>query len=89
MSGLTYAALFFIIWWTVLFMALPFGLKTQDDSNDVTLGTVASAPRGPHVRRAMILTTIIALVVLGSIYLIVDVADLGISDIPRMVPDYK
>ena len=45
-------ALFFILWWLVLFAVLPFGLKTQDDDGDVTLGTVSSAPRGPHMLRA-------------------------------------
>ena len=45
----TAAAVFFIIWWIVLFAMLPLGLRTQDDEDDVTLGTVSSAPRlGAH-----------------------------------------
>ena len=52
-------AVFFIVWWTVLFAMLPFGLKTQDDADDVTLGTVSSAPRGPHMLKVVIRTTIV------------------------------
>ena len=53
MSWVSIAAIFFIIWWLVLFATLPFGLKSQDDDQDVTLGTVSSAPKGPHILRAI------------------------------------
>jgi predicted secreted protein len=46
MSWVTYFAIYFIVWWITLFAVLPFGLKTQDENEDVTLGTVSSAPRG-------------------------------------------
>ena len=60
MSWVSVAALYFIIWWLVLFATLPFGLKTQDDDEDVTLGTVSSAPKGPHMLRAVVRTTIVS-----------------------------
>ena len=44
MKWVLLAAIFIVLWWIVLFAVLPFGLKTQDDEQDVTLGTVASAP---------------------------------------------
>ena len=47
MSWVSFTALFFATWWVVLFAVLPFSVRTQDDEQDVTLGTVASAPRGP------------------------------------------
>ncbi len=50
MSWFSVFAVYFILWWVVLFATLPFSLKTQDDEQDVTLGTVSSAPKGPHVR---------------------------------------
>ena len=43
MSGLTLGAIFFIIWWTALFISLPFGLRTQEEAGEVAPGTVASA----------------------------------------------
>ena len=68
MSWISFARSIFIIWWLVLFAILPFGLKTQDEDEDVTLGTVASAPRGPHVLRAMLRTTIVSALMLAVFY---------------------
>ena len=52
MAWLTIVAIYFLLWWVVLFAVMPFSLKTQDEAGDVTLGTVRSAPRGPHALRA-------------------------------------
>ncbi|HEY6632369.1 MAG TPA: DUF1467 family protein [Rhizobiaceae bacterium] len=88
MSWISVAALYFIVWWLVLFATLPFGLKTQDDDGDVTLGTVSSAPKGPHMLRAFVRTTVVSALVLGGFYLVTKGLGLGIDDIPRIVPDY-
>jgi predicted secreted protein len=82
-------AVYFVIWWTVLFIALPFGLKTQDDDKNVTLGTEASAPRGPHMLRAIIITTILACIIYGTFYYLTRVLGLGFDDFPKFVPDYQ
>ncbi|HEU4985677.1 MAG TPA: DUF1467 family protein [Rhizobiaceae bacterium] len=89
MSWVSIAAIFFIIWWVVLFAALPIGLRTQDEDDNVTLGTVSSAPRGPHMLRAFIRTTIIALVVFGLFYGITRVAGFTFDDIPTIVPSFE
>ena len=47
---------------------LPFGLRTQDEDGDVTLGTVPSAPRGPHMLKVVIRTTIVSLMICGVFY---------------------
>lgn len=86
MSWVSGAAVFFIIWWTVLFAALPFGLKTQDDSEDVTLGTVSSAPARPHMLKAVIRTTVISLIIFGGLYYVTRVLGLGFDDIPTVIP---
>ena len=88
MNGVTFAALTFIIWWVLLFALLSFGLRTQDDDNDVTLGTTASAPTGPHVLRAMFRTTIATAAVMTLFYLVTEYWGYGFSDIPMMVPDF-
>jgi len=89
MSWISVAALYFIVWWLVLFATLPFGLKTQDDDGDVTLGTVSSAPKGPHMLRAFVRTTIVSALILGGFYAVTKGLGLGIDDIPRIVPDFK
>ena len=82
-------AIYFVVWWLVLFAVLPFGLKTQDEDGDVTLGTVASAPRGPHVRRAMIRASLVALVVCGGFFYLTRGLGYTFDDIPRLVPDLE
>ncbi|PWJ84057.1 putative secreted protein [Pseudaminobacter salicylatoxidans] len=79
-------AVYFVIWWTVLFIALPIGLKTQDEDNAVTLGTEPSAPRGPHMLRAVIITTILAFVVYGAFYLLTRVIGFSFDDFPQYIP---
>jgi predicted secreted protein len=88
LTWISYLAIFFIIWWTVLFAVLPFGLRTQDDEKDVTLGTVPSAPRGPHMLRAIIRTTIVSLIVFAVFYVVTKVLGYGVDDIPRIVPKF-
>ena len=87
MNWISGAAVFFIIWWLVLFVTLPFGVTTQDDERDVTLGTVSSAPRGPHMGRTIVRTTAIALLIFGLFYLLTSVLGFGFDDIPRVVPE--
>ncbi|MBN7759065.1 DUF1467 family protein [Nitratireductor aquimarinus] len=88
MGWVSLLAVFFIVWWTVLFIALPFGLRTQDEDGEVTLGTTASAPRGPHMLRALIRTTIIAIVICGVLVFITRGLGYSFDDIPRLVPTF-
>lgn len=89
MTWISVVAVYFILWWLVLFATLPFGLKTQDEDGDVTLGTVSSAPKGPHMLRAIIRTTIVSAIILAGFYGVTRGLGLGIDDIPRIVPDFK
>jgi predicted secreted protein len=86
-SWVSAAALFFVTWWLVLFAILPFGVQTQDEDQDVTLGTMSSAPRGPHMLRAAIWTTVVTAILLGIFYGLTKGLGLSFDDIPRMVPD--
>ena len=82
-----YVASYFVAWWFFLFLVLPFGLKTQDEDDDVTLGTVASAPRGPHMLRAVLWTTLITAIFVTAMYGLFEVAGFSFDDLPRIVPD--
>lgn len=88
MSWLTLAAVFFIIWWVTLFVSLPFGLRTQDEEGEVAPGTVASAPSGHHMRRALLVNTVASLAIFGLYYLVAVVWGIGFDDLPRIVPSY-
>jgi predicted secreted protein len=88
MSWVSSFALYFILWWLVLFAMLPFGLRTQDDDQSVTLGTVSSAPKGPHMLKTVLRTTIVSLVIFGVFFVLTRVLAYSIDDIPRIVPKF-
>lgn len=64
MEFLTYVAVYFIIWWTCLFVTLPFGVRGQHEDGVVTDGTDPGAPVKAFNRRKMLATTIISFFVL-------------------------
>lgn len=88
MNLISLVAVFFIIWWVVLFVSLPIGLRTQDDEDDVVLGTTSSAPRGPHMLRALIRTTVLTIIVFAVFYVLTRVLGYTFDDIPSVVPDF-
>ena len=62
-------ALYFIIWWTVLFAVLPFGVRTQGEAGEIVPGTPESAPIAPRMLRTFAITTVVAAIVFGFVYL--------------------
>jgi predicted secreted protein len=61
----TAIAIYFIIWWVVLFAVLPWGIRSQEESGDVVPGTDPGAPAVHLVWRKLLWTTITAAVVFG------------------------
>ena len=55
---------FVIVWWLVLFMVLPFGVRPSDD---VQPGTEPGAPGRPRMAIKLAVTTLIALCLTGLI----------------------
>ena len=58
MFGLEIIVIFVIIWWLVLFLVLPFGIRKDDD---VKLGNDPGAPKNPGLKKKIYLTTMIML----------------------------
>jgi predicted secreted protein len=86
MSLLSIAAIYFILWWVVLFAMLPFGLKTQEEDGEVTLGTVASAPKGSHMLGAVIRTSLVSGVIFAAFYIAVVYYGFSFNDVPPIGP---
>lgn len=55
--------LFAVIWFVTLLVALPIGLQTQGEAGEVAPGTPSSAPADPMIRKKLIWTTIVTLVI--------------------------
>jgi predicted secreted protein len=77
-------ALYFIIWWLMLFAVLPFGMKTQDEDGEVVPGTPGSAPAHVRILRSFAITTVVAAVVFGIVYLAI--AQKWISFVTPVLP---
>jgi len=89
MSPISAIAIYFIIWWIVLFTVLPIGVKSQVEEGDVTLGTERGAPLKHRLPRKMALTTAISLVIFAIFYVVVFVLGYSFDDLPRIVPEYR
>lgn len=61
-------AVYFVIWWTVLFAVLPFGVRSQADAGEVTQGTEPGAPAVPGLLRKAAITSVIAAIVFGIVW---------------------
>jgi predicted secreted protein len=61
-------ALYFVIWWTLLFAVLPIGVRSQIENGDVTPGSEGAAPVQPLMLRKVVITSIISAVVLAFVY---------------------
>jgi predicted secreted protein len=87
MSWVSFIALFFATWWVVLFAVLPFSVRTQEEDHDVTLGTVPSAPRGPHMLRAVLRTTIATAILMGIFYGLTRGLGYSLDEVPHIIPE--
>jgi predicted secreted protein len=65
MAPTTIFAIYFIIWWVVLFMVLPWGVHSQSESGEVAPGTDPGAPAVHVVWRKLLWTTAIASILFG------------------------
>jgi predicted secreted protein len=55
------AALYFVIWWTLLFAVLPFGVERSEEMP----GHDPGAPSNPRLREKAIVTSVVATAVLA------------------------
>ena len=59
----TAIAIYFLIWWVVLFAVLPWGVRAQGEGG--APGTDPGAPAVPRLKAKLIWTTVVATVVFG------------------------
>ncbi len=81
MSLISSLAIYFIIWWLVLFVVLPFGASSQADAGDVTLGTEHGAPLKPFMARRIAATTLIAAIIFAAVYVAIAVYGITVEDL--------
>lgn len=86
MGWVTGLAIFFIIWWTLLFAILPIGIRSQSDNDDVIPGTEPGAPSQFSLGRKFLWTTVASLAAYGCFYLVTEIYGIGPDSFPRFLP---
>ncbi|MEW5422585.1 DUF1467 family protein [Amorphus sp. 3PC139-8] len=86
MSTTGLVAIYFIVWWLVFFVILPWGNRSQADQEaEITPGTMPSAPARPRLLIKAAITSVLAGVVLAGIYAVMT-SNLTLDDIPLPNP---
>jgi predicted secreted protein len=67
MSLTTSLAIYFIVWWTVLFAVLPWGIRSQAESGEIVPGSDPGAPALPKLGNKVLWTTIISTITFAVI----------------------
>jgi len=58
-------AIYFIVWWVVLFAVLPFGVRSQHEEGGGAEGTDPGAPVVHGMARKLVWTTVVSAVIFG------------------------
>ncbi|WKA31650.1 DUF1467 family protein [Bradyrhizobium roseum] len=58
-------AIYFVLWWVVLFVTLPFGVRSQHEDGDGAPGTDPGAPVLARMGKKLLWTTVISAVAFG------------------------
>jgi predicted secreted protein len=61
-------AIYFVLWWVVLFAVLPWGVRSQHEVGGVTPGSDPGAPALPALGGKLIWTTVVSAIVFGLMY---------------------
>jgi predicted secreted protein len=70
MSATTAFAIFFLIWWVVLFAVLPWGVKSQHESEDMAPGTDPGAPSTARIGWKLLWTTVVAIALYAVCFMV-------------------
>lgn len=82
-------AIYFIIWWLVLFLVLPFGIRNAHETGEtVEEGHEPGAPVNPRLVRKVFITTILASLIFAAFYLAQTRGFLSLENLPfyNMMP---
>jgi predicted secreted protein len=69
MNIATVILVYVVSWWICFFMALPIGVRAQNETGDeVQKGTMPSAPSNPNLKKKALVTSLIALLITVGYY---------------------
>jgi len=63
-------AIYFLIWWVILFAVLPWGVRSQHEDGAIAPGTDPGAPVIPNLKWKLLWTTLLSLAVFAACYVV-------------------
>jgi len=84
MSVTTAVAIYFIVWWLALFVVLPFGVRSQHESGEISPGTEPGAPVLPRIAAKLAWTTVVASIVFALLYVVYVYRLVTFADLDRL-----
>jgi predicted secreted protein len=78
-------AIYFVLWWIVLFVTLPFGVRSQHEDGESVPGTDPGAPIASQMGRKLIWTTAISAIIFASAMLAFNAGHLNIERLSKLM----
>jgi predicted secreted protein len=78
-------AIYFVMWWIVLFLTLPFGVRSQHEDGAGAPGTDPGAPIVSGMGRKLIWTTVISAVLFAVSYLAYNAGYLNVERLTKLM----
>jgi predicted secreted protein len=78
-------AIYFVMWWVVLFVTLPFGVRSQHEDGVGAPGTDPGAPITTGMGRKLIWTTLISAVIFVASMLAYNAGLLNIERLSKLM----
>jgi predicted secreted protein len=78
-------AIYFVMWWIVLFLTLPFGVRSQHEDGDSTPGTDPGAPVLPRMARKLVWTTVLSAALFAVAMLAYNAGYLNVERLSRLM----
>ena len=88
MPLVTGIAVYFVLWWLVIFIILPLDIKGQHEEGEVVRGTEPGAPTQPFIKRKIIQTSVVTAIIWVIIFVIIEFKLIDLDNIP-FIPDFR
>jgi predicted secreted protein len=78
-------AIYFVLWWIVLFLTLPFGVRSQHEDGEGAPGTDPGAPIRTQMGRKLIWTTLISAALFAAAVLAYNAGYLNVERLSKLM----
>jgi predicted secreted protein len=78
-------AVYFLVWWLVLFAVLPWGIRSQTEHGEISPGSDPGAPAIPRLWFKLLWTTLVSGLVYGLLYVVYVNRLITLQDFTRFI----